>query len=101
MRRMKQYDIERRPLKRISIWFMYKLYTETGKWSLHSLAKAIMMCLLRQWQSRMKEYGLACQRSTKNVSIDPVRICRAYKVEILRILLLACTAYPNGRYIMY
>ena len=29
--------------------------------------------------SRMKEYGLACQRSTKNVSIDPVRICRAYK----------------------
>ena len=28
MRRMKQYDIERRPLKRISIWFMYKLYTK-------------------------------------------------------------------------
>ena len=29
--------------------------------------------------NRLKEYGLACQQSNKNVSIDVVRICRAYK----------------------
>ncbi len=27
----------------------------------------------------MREYGLVCQRSSKNVSVDVVRICRAYK----------------------
>ena len=78
MRRMKQYDIERRPLKRISIWFMYKLYMRLVSGLLHSLAKRYDVSITTM-ASRMKEYGLACQRSTKNVSIDPVRICRAYK----------------------
>ncbi len=58
---------------------MYKLYHESGKWSLHSLAKRYDYIDYDDLQSRMKEYGLACQRSTKNVAIDPVRICRAYK----------------------
>ena len=78
MRRMKQYDIERRPLKKdINMVHVQALY-ETGKWSLHSLAKRYDVSITTM-ASRMKEYGLACQRSTKNVSIDPVRICRAYK----------------------
>ena len=39
MRRMKAYDIERRPLKKeINMVHVQALY-ETGKWSLHSLAK--------------------------------------------------------------
>ena len=51
---------------------------ESGKWSLHSLAKRYDVSITTM-ASRMKEYGLACQRSSKNIAIDPVRICRAYK----------------------
>ena len=46
MRRMKAYDIERRPLKKdINMVHVQALY-ESGKWSLHSLA----MYRLRRWQ---------------------------------------------------
>ena len=51
---------------------------ETGKWSLHSLAKRYDVSITTM-ANRLKEYGLACQQSNKNVSIDVVRICRAYK----------------------
>ena len=78
MRRMKAYDIERRPLKKeINMVHVQALY-ETGKWSLHSLAKRYDVSTTTM-ASRMREYGLACQRSSKNVSLDVVRICRAYK----------------------
>lgn len=77
MRRMKEYNIERRPLKKeINMVHVQALY-ETGKWSLHSLAKRYDVSVTTM-ANRMKEYGLACQKSTKNVAIDPIRICRAY-----------------------
>ena len=78
MRRMKEYEIDRRPLKKdINMVHVQALY-ESGKWSLHSLAKRYDVSITTM-ASRMKEYGLACQRSSKNIAIDPVRICRAYK----------------------
>ena len=78
MRRMKAYEIERRPLKKeINMVHVQALY-ETGKWSLHSLAKRYDVSITTM-ANRLKEYGLACQQSNKNVSIDVVRICRAYK----------------------
>lgn len=78
MRRMKAYDIERRPLKKeINMVHVQALY-ETGKWSLHSLAKRYDVSITTM-ANRLKEYGLVCQQSNKNVSIDVVRICRAYK----------------------
>ncbi len=37
---------------------------ETGKWSLHSLAKRYDVSITTM-ASRMREYGLVCQRSRK------------------------------------
>ena len=85
MRRMKQYDIERRPLKKdINMVHVQALY-ETGKWSLHSLAKRY------DW--------LVSDPRRMYLSIQYVFV-GLIKVEILLILLLACTAYPDGKYIM-
>ena len=67
MRRMKAYDIERRPLKKeINMVHVQALY-ETGKWSLHSLAKRYDVSITTM-ANRLKEYGLVCQQSNKNVS---------------------------------
>lgn len=61
MRRMKAYDIERRPLKKeINMVHVQALY-ETGKWSLHSLAKRYDVSITTI-ANRLKEYGLACQQ---------------------------------------
>ena len=75
---MKGDEMVRRDLrKEINLVHVQALY-ETGKWSLHSLAKRYDVSITTM-ANRLKEYGLACQQSNKNVSIDVVRICRAYK----------------------
>ena len=76
MRRMKQYDIERRPLKKdINMVHVQALY-ETGKWSLHSLAKRYDVSITTM-ASRMKEYGLYCSH-VRHIPMESTSCVEAY-----------------------
>ncbi|WP_245875909.1 helix-turn-helix domain-containing protein [Veillonella denticariosi] len=77
-RRMKAYQIPRRPLKKeINMRHVQSLY-ETGRWSLCALAKLYGVSVTTM-ANRMREHGLLCSTSHSPVSMDVVKICKAYE----------------------